>query len=161
MATDPAPVPRRLWQLPTFLVGLGAIVAMWYLGDRIRPSVTERYEKAMIALRPAVDRWPPDPDQVRAALRKIPDVDPPADMVPRVKYLTGSAYVALAEAVPDSEAAELWAKDAPGPRSGRRLRSAASRPKEAALSPGPGLVSHERRSDSHNRVPHQVRWHWR
>jgi hypothetical protein len=110
MATDPAPAPRRLWQLPTFLIGFGALVAMWYFGDRIRPSVPERYEKAMIALRPAVDRWPPDPDQVRAALRKIPDADPPADMAPRVKYLTGSAYVALAEALPDSDSAELWTR---------------------------------------------------
>src|SRR3954451_23859542 len=102
MATDPAPAPRRLWQLPTFLVGLGALVALWYGGDRIRPSVAERYEKALGALRPAVDRWPPDPDQVRAALRKVPDADPPADLLPRVKYLTGSAYVALADAMPDA-----------------------------------------------------------
>lgn len=109
MAMDPAPAPRRLWQLPTFLVGLAALLAMWYVGDRIRPSVAERYEKAMIALRSAVDRWPPDPDQVRAALRKIPDADPPAEMAPRVKYLTGSAYVALAEAMPDAESTEMWA----------------------------------------------------
>ncbi len=110
MATDPAPASRRLWQLPTFLVGLGALLALWHWGDRIRPSVAERYEKAMVALRPAVDRWPPDPDQVRAALRKVPDADPPADLLPRAKYLTGSAYVALAEAMPDSESKELWAK---------------------------------------------------
>ena len=110
MATDPAPASRRLWQLPTFLVGLGALLALWHWGDRIRPSVAERYEKAMVALRPAVDRWPPDPDQVRAALRKVPDADPPADILPRAKYLTGSAYVALAEAMPDSESKELWAK---------------------------------------------------
>lgn len=110
MATDPAPAPRRLWQIPTFLIGLGALAGMWYYGDRIRPSVPERYEKAMIALRPAVDRWPPDADQVRSALRKVPDADPPADMFGRVKFLTGSAYVALAEAMPDSESAELWTR---------------------------------------------------
>jgi hypothetical protein len=110
MATDPAPASRRLWQLPTFLAGLGALLALWYFGERIRPSVAERYEKAMVALRPAVDRWPPDPDQVRAALRKVPDAEPPADVYPRVKYLTGSAYVALAEAMPNAESAEMWAK---------------------------------------------------
>lgn len=110
MATDPAPASRRLWQLPTFLVGLGAFIALWQYGDRIRPTLAERYEKAMVALRPAVDRWPPDPDQVRAALRKVPDAEPPAEMAPRVKYLTGSAYVALAEAMPDAESKEMWAK---------------------------------------------------
>src|SRR5438876_4478836 len=83
MATDPAPASRRLWQLPTFLDGLGALFALWHFGDRIRPSLAERYEKAMLALRPAVDRWPPDGDQVRAALRKVADADPPAEMLAR------------------------------------------------------------------------------
>jgi len=109
MATEQAP-PRRLWQLPTFLVGLGSLVALWHHGDRIRPSLSERYEKALMVLRPAVDRWPPDPDQVQGALRKLPDADPPADLEPRVKYLKGSAYVALAEAsTSPTEAVEYWA----------------------------------------------------
>ncbi len=108
MATEQAP-PRRLWQLPTFLVGVAALVALWHYGDRIRPSLSERYERAMLVLRPAVDRWPPDPDQVQAAIRKLPDSDPPAELAPKVKYLKGSAYVALAEAsTSPSEAAEYW-----------------------------------------------------
>jgi tetratricopeptide (TPR) repeat protein len=110
MATDTAAAPRRLWQLPTFLVGLGALLALWHAGDRIRPSVGDRYKRAMQALRPAVDRWPADPDQIRAALRKVPDEEPPADIAPQVKYLTGSAYVALAETTNSpSEADEFWA----------------------------------------------------
>ena len=108
MATETAP-PRRLWQLPTFLVGLASLLALWHGGDRIRPSLPERYEKAMLVLRPAVDRWPPDPDQVRAALRKLPEGEPPADLVPKVRYLKGSAYVALAESTTSpQEAAENW-----------------------------------------------------
>ena len=112
MATDPAPPapPRRLWQLPTFLVGLAALVALWNYGPRLRPSVADRFDRAVQALRPAVDRWPPDVDQVQAALRKLPPGDPPPEKAAQVRYLTGSAYVALAEAAPASpEAAEWWA----------------------------------------------------
>lgn len=111
MATEPAPAPRRLWQVPTFLVGLAALLALWYSNGRLRPSVHERYTRAVQALKSAVDRWPPDADQVQAALRKVPDADPPADMLPQVRYLTGSAYVALAEARPgDPDAADWWAR---------------------------------------------------
>jgi tetratricopeptide (TPR) repeat protein len=112
MATDPAPPapPRRLWQLPTFLVGLAALVALWHHGHRLRPSVADRYERAIVALRPAVDRQPPDFDQLQAALRKVPDADPPADKATLVRYLTGSAYVAVAEATPAAEAGEWWAR---------------------------------------------------
>jgi TolA-binding protein len=106
MATDSA--PRRLWQVPTFLVGLAAMLAAWHYADRLRPSLAQRYEKALLVLRPAVDRWPPDPDQVRAALRKVPDAEPPADVATRAKYLTGSAYVALAESTTSKTEAEEW-----------------------------------------------------
>jgi ribosomal protein S19E (S16A) len=108
MATDSA--PRRLWQIPTFLCGLAAVWVAWHYADRLRPSLAQRYEKALMVLRPAVDRWPPDADQVRAALRKLPDAEPPADLAPRAKYLTGSAYVALAESTTSkAEAEEYWA----------------------------------------------------
>ena len=113
MATDPAPSapPRRLWQLPTFLLGLAALVALYHAGQRLRPSVADRFDRAIIALRPAVDRWPPDVDQVEAALRKFPDSEPPTNKATQVRYLTGSAYVALAEAKPsEAEAAEWWAR---------------------------------------------------
>jgi hypothetical protein len=113
MATDPAARPeyaRRLWQLPTFLVGLAALGAVWQAGDRLRPTVADRYERAIEALRPAVDRWPADPDQVQAALRRVPSEEPPAHLVPVVRYLTGSAYVALAESTTaQTEADEWWA----------------------------------------------------
>jgi TolA-binding protein len=114
MATDSAPpreYARRLWQLPTFLVGLAALWVLWEAGDRLRPSVADRYQRAIDALRPAVDRWPPDPDQVQAALRKLPREAPPPKLEAKVRYLTGSAYVALAESTTSSaEASEWWAQ---------------------------------------------------
>jgi tetratricopeptide (TPR) repeat protein len=113
MATDPAPPAphRRLWQLPTFLVGLAALIGLWNYGPRLRPSVSDRFDRAIQALRPAVDHWPPDVDQVQAALRKLPVGDPPPDKAAQVHYLIGSAHVALAEATPTSpEAVEQWAQ---------------------------------------------------
>ena len=114
MATESAPTrdyAQRLWQLPTFLVGLAAIWGLWHSGDRLRPSLADRYERAMQALRPAVDRSPPDVDQVQAALRKVPKADPPANLASKVRFLTGSAYGALADATTSSaESAELWAQ---------------------------------------------------
>lgn len=114
MATDPADRPeyaRRLWQLPTFLVGLACLWAVWERGDRLRPTLADRFDRAIQALRPAVDRSPPDVDQIQAALRKLPDADPPATKAAQVRYLTGSAYVALAESTTSpAEADEWWAK---------------------------------------------------
>ncbi|HEX3150459.1 MAG TPA: hypothetical protein VHR66_20440 [Gemmataceae bacterium] len=112
MATDPAPIaspPRRLWQIPTFLVGVAALVAMWHAGHRFRPSTSERFNRASVALRSSLERWPPDVDQVQAALRKLPEGEPPADKATLVHYLVGSAYVALAEAASSpTAAAESW-----------------------------------------------------
>src|SRR5262245_10816229 len=126
MATDPAVPPRdhthRLWQVPTFLVGCAALYILWHAGDRLRPSPADRYERALHALRPAVDRSPPDIDRIQAALRKLPAEEPPPDLAPQVHYLVGSAHVALAEAAPSSpEAADWWA------RARKELEAAADR----------------------------------
>ena len=114
MATDPAPPrdrTRRLWQVPTFLAGLAALVALWHSGERLRPSVGEQYKRALLALRPAVDRSPADVDQIQSALRRLPAADPPPEFQAQVRYLVGSAHVALAEANPTGpEAADAWAK---------------------------------------------------
>src|SRR5262245_65533272 len=114
MATDLAARPeyaRRFWQLPTFLTGFACLWAVWQRGDRLRPTLADRYDRAILALRPAVDRWPPDVDQIQAALRKLPDADPPPKKLTQVRYLTGSAYVALAESTTSAaEAEEWWAK---------------------------------------------------
>ena len=113
MATDPAPPrdrTRRLWQVPTFLVGLAALVALWHAGNRLRPSVPEQYKRALLALKPAVDRAPADVDQIGAALRRLPAADPPPELLTVTRYMVGSAHVALAEANPGGpEAADHWA----------------------------------------------------
>ena len=110
MATDPAPPPGGSGSSPRSSSGWPRSRPCGTTGPGSAPSVADRFDRAVQALRPAVDRWPPDVDQVQAALRKLPPGDPPPEKAAQVRYLTGSAYVALAEAAPASpEAAEWWA----------------------------------------------------
>lgn len=114
MATETA-APRdrtqRLWQVPTFLVGLAALFALWHSGDRLRPSAHEQYKRALAILRPAVDRWPADADRIQAALRRLPKTPPPPEMQAQASYIIGSAYVGLAESTPSpAEATDHWAE---------------------------------------------------
>ncbi|WP_157369812.1 tetratricopeptide repeat protein [Zavarzinella formosa] len=107
-------MPRSLWQLPAFLLGLAALFGLWNHGDKLRPSVTERYQRALEILRASLERWPPDVDQLQAALRRLPKQEVPPEFADRAHFFTGSAYVALAESTTSSaEAAEWWrlAKD--------------------------------------------------
>ena len=113
MATDPAPFaspvsPKPLWQLPTFVLGLAALYGLWQYGDKLRPSAHERCQRGLEALKGLLDRWPPDADQLQAALRKLPKDDIPAEFADRVHYYTGSAYVALAESTTAAEEATEW-----------------------------------------------------
>lgn len=114
MATESAPIaspvaPRPLWQLPVFLLGIAALYSLWTHGEKLRPSVTERFQRSLEHLKSCLDRWPPDVDQLQAALRKIPKTTVPPEFADRVHYYTGSAYVALAETTTSStEAAEWW-----------------------------------------------------
>src|SRR5262249_62287536 len=98
----------RPGQVPTFLVGLAALSVLWPSGDKLRPSVADRYERSLHALRPAVDRWPPDIDRIQAALRKVPTESPPAGLAPQAHYLIGSALVALAESTTSAAEAAEW-----------------------------------------------------
>lgn len=114
MATESAPLatpvlPRSLWQLPAFLIGLSMLFGLWNYGDRLRPSVHERYQRSLDGLKLLLDRWPPDADQLQAALRRLPKQETPPEFADRLHYYMGSAYVALAESTAsDDEAAAWW-----------------------------------------------------
>lgn len=114
MATESAPIatpfmPRSLWQLPAFLLGIASLYGLWNYGDRLRPSVHERYQRTLDGLKITLDRWPPDADQLQAALRKLPKQEVPPEFADRFHYFIGSAYVALAESsASGDESAESW-----------------------------------------------------
>ena len=114
MATDSAPLatpfmPRSLWQLPAFLIGIATLYGMWNHADKLRPSVNERYQRSLDSLKMSLERWPPDVDQLQSALRRLPKQEVPPEFADRLHYYTGSAYVALAESTTSSaEAADWW-----------------------------------------------------
>jgi TolA-binding protein len=120
MATDTAPTSRNIWQLPTFLVGIAALVAVWYGRPYLHLTPAEQYQRDLAALRQALDKNPVDLTFVQAQLRKVQGVDPPPQSEKLVAYLIGSALVATAElAVTPEEAVEQW-------KSARKLLETAS-----------------------------------
>jgi hypothetical protein len=121
MATDPAPASRNLWQLPTFLLGAAALVAVWYGRPYWQQSPAQRYERDLAALREALDKSPVDAPKVQELLRKVHGVEPPPHLEKAAPYVIGSALAVSAEvaATPDEADEQL--------RAARRLLEQADR----------------------------------
>ncbi|MEZ6140517.1 MAG: hypothetical protein R3B84_08095 [Zavarzinella sp.] len=100
----------RIWQIPVFLLACGVWVVLWQFGDRLRPTPTERFQHALAPLRNSIDRTPPLVDQIHAALREMPNIDPPDHLKTETHYLMGSAYTVLAEFTEASTEADEWWK---------------------------------------------------
>jgi tetratricopeptide (TPR) repeat protein len=109
MATESAPASRNLWQLPTFLLGIAALVGVWYGRPYWQQTPAQRYERDLNSLRQALEKSPLDIGQVQTLLRKVHGVDPPANQERQAAFVIGSAIAAVAEATagPD-EADEQW-----------------------------------------------------
>ena len=107
MATDTAPLPvsapRRLWQLPTFVLGL---VAVWAAATGVTPppDASARYTSRLDDLAAALDRKPPDASEVEPLVRLLADAP---NQTPRSHYILGSAYNMLAGLKP-TESSDLW-----------------------------------------------------
>ncbi|CAN5181218.1 hypothetical protein BH11PLA2_BH11PLA2_07560 [soil metagenome] len=103
MATDSARPPLRIWQLPTFLLGLTAV---WAAVTYVTPpsSVSAKLSDKLEALATALDRKPVDVSELEPLVRMLADS---SQQTPRSHYLLGSGYVAIANQRP-TEAADLW-----------------------------------------------------
>lgn len=111
MATDQASTlssPRNLWQVPLFLLGLGAVLLIVFAGEKLRPSLTDRFNRQINLLRIAYEKNPPNLMQIQAALRAMPIGEPPDEIATRVYFHLGCAYVVLAEESHSNESAEWW-----------------------------------------------------
>jgi tetratricopeptide (TPR) repeat protein len=97
MATDSAGGSRALWQAPIFLVGVAALVAVWYSRPYWQQSPAQRFERDLGALRQTLDKSPVDAAQVLALLRKVQGVEPPAHLASLAPYVVGSATLIQAE----------------------------------------------------------------
>jgi len=104
MATDPALVspPRRLWQLPTFVLGL---VAIWAAATYATPPDFSANAATRIDdLAAALERQPVDGEAVEGLVRAAAAS---TDQSPRSHFLLGSGYVKLAGFRP-TESPDLW-----------------------------------------------------
>lgn len=109
MAMEAASRSRSLWQVPTFLIGIAALVAVWYGRSYWQPTAAQRYERDLIALRQTLDKNPIDSTQVLTLLRKLQSQEPPPHLDKQVPYVIGSALVIQAESAERAEeAAEAW-----------------------------------------------------
>ncbi|MGL6094806.1 MAG: hypothetical protein ACRC7O_03245, partial [Fimbriiglobus sp.] len=114
MATAPPrparPAPRNYWQLPTFAVGLAAAVAAVAAFPPPPADPAQRSRDDLAVIRQLIDRKPPDPGTLEPIARRVAaeaDADP--QTANAANFLTGVAFVTLAETAPVADAAEHWA----------------------------------------------------
>ncbi|MFO0800632.1 MAG: hypothetical protein U0804_24475 [Gemmataceae bacterium] len=107
--TRPAP-PRRLWQVPTFLVGAAAFVAAYQGLIPIHGGVGATFEADLAALVGSTERVNPDARELKAALDRVAaEVMHYPELAPRAHAALGGGYARLAELTTDGgEARGYW-----------------------------------------------------
>jgi hypothetical protein len=119
MATDTAApdtpadpdTPRRLWQVPTFLLGAAAFAAAWQGVLPLGPAdPAAAFRRDLDALRAAADRPAPDPAELKAALARVAGAaEAYPEHAPAAHFALGSGWVRLAELTGDpNEARNHW-----------------------------------------------------
>jgi len=103
-------VARPLWQLPIFLLGVGALLAVTIGRDLWNVDPASRYRRDMAQLRNYLDKGGADSDEAIALTKRIRErVENYPESENVVHFLLGSAYLAQAEALSDEEGRELYA----------------------------------------------------
>lgn len=118
MATDTAAPPpdtaaprHRLWQVPTFLLGLAAFAAVWQGWLPLGPGdPAAAFRRDLDALQAAAGRAAPDPGELKAALARVAGAaDAYPEQAPAAHFALGSGWVRLAERAADpAEARNHW-----------------------------------------------------
>lgn len=117
-ATAPPPQPprtrpdptRRLWQVPTFLLGVTAFVCAWqgWLPLAARDPAAG-FLKDLATLKSAGERLPADVNELKAHIGRVAAT---AESFPEhttaIHYALGSAYIRLAEVTANPEEAAGW-----------------------------------------------------
>src|SRR5262245_4132513 len=110
MATDSARSgTQNLWQLPTLLIGIAALMGVWYARPYLRPTAAQRYERDLVQLRQLLEKAAPEPSSVRSLLGQVEGTRAPEQFAAQARFLRGSAHVVLAESAADrKEARDNW-----------------------------------------------------
>jgi tetratricopeptide (TPR) repeat protein len=102
---------RKLWQVPTFLAGIVAILALWRAQAYLRPANVRHVDREIASVRAALDAGEQDVNLVLAKAQKILAQNPlTAEQQGAVHFLIGSAYVLLAEKTRDHPDVDAWRK---------------------------------------------------
>jgi tetratricopeptide (TPR) repeat protein len=102
--------PGQLWQVPTFLAGALAFLAVALSAPVRRPPEVWQFDGAVIALRQGLQRGQ-DPDSLAAlAETALAQVYHFGDRAAEVYFLAGSAFYRQARVRPPAQCCELWAR---------------------------------------------------
>jgi tetratricopeptide (TPR) repeat protein len=105
----PRPQPRVLWPWPAFLLGIAAVVAVFYLRPIIRPTDADRLQRDLAELHRLLEQGPIDLDRsITLAKRVLENNERFPQYVGEAHYLLGSAYLARAEDSTTSDPTEAW-----------------------------------------------------
>jgi hypothetical protein len=116
MATDTArpthgrpPTGRHLWQLPTFLLGAAALIAVALLRPSLPDLRTRSPEAELADVRKLLDQRPPDATAALTRAQALLDrFDPNSTAYGELQFLLGSAHLARAEAGRGTPADDDW-----------------------------------------------------
>jgi hypothetical protein len=99
----------RRWQVPTFLLGLGALAFVWFARPWWHISDYQKLNRQLSAAREALNESPPDlkkaEDLTEAALARAQQFP---DRLGEAHFLAGRLYCLLAVQSPPSEAEPIW-----------------------------------------------------
>src|SRR5436305_1320502 len=106
-AATPRDEPPQLWQVPTFLAGVGALLTLW-LGRPFGGDPAVRQLDREIAAARQLLGGKDAPAAVEHARRALERTDAFPDRRGEVLFVLGSAEEFQAERAPAAAAAELW-----------------------------------------------------
>lgn len=107
----PKPAPRVLWPWPMFLLGIAALVGVWYGRPYLRINPAERVQRDLKEMRTIVERQPAEIDRAETLGRRILELGDPhpyPHLVGEAHFLMGCICARRADDPVNSNVAESW-----------------------------------------------------
>ncbi len=109
--TSSVPPRRQIWQLPTFVLGVAAVIAVFKFFPPQPTDPKQALQREISTLRAAIAKRPVDANAIRTATRALSSsADRHPEEAPTIHFLLGSAHQTIAESISAEHAAEEWAK---------------------------------------------------
>src|SRR5262245_41858002 len=99
--TSPRPPSRVIWPWPMFLIGVAAVLAVWYVRPLLKPTPANRVQRDLTELRKLVDRGPVDTDRALSLGQRIlENADRFPQFVGEAQFLLGCVHLRKASEMP-------------------------------------------------------------